>query len=106
MIIYYYFSRSRRPDAIPCTSLVLQLMDFEEQLAKKCNKKSKKSNSAVEVIFERLPLTANWKAKIKVAYPMLILLLILSLLCKVVYEILFESSIFKEDNMDEELVCY
>ena len=80
-------------------------MDFEEQLAKKCNKKSKKSNSAVEVIFERLPLTANWKAKIKVAYPMLILLLILSLLLKVVYEILFESSIFKED-IDEELVCF
>ena len=102
MLNIVVFSRSRRPDAIPSTSLVLQLMDFEEQLAKKC-KKSKKSS--VDVIFES-PLTANWKAKIKVAYPMLILLLILSLLCKVVYEILFESSIFKEDNMDEELVCY
>ena len=98
----FIFSRSRRPDAIPSTSLVLQLMDFEEQLAKKC-KKTKKS-SAVEVIFES-PLTANWKAKIKVAYPMLILLLILSLLLKVIYEILFEGSIFKED-IDDELVCF
>ena len=54
----------------------------------------------------RSPLTADWKAKIKIALPLLIYSLIVLLLFKVIYEILSESSIFVDEDLDDELVCF
>ena len=94
-----FFFRSRRPEAKPSTSLVLQLMDFEDNLAKNCKEPQKTS-------LLKSPLTADWKAKIKIALPLLIYSLIVLLLFKVIYEILSESSIFVDENLDDELVCF
>lgn len=81
------FFRSRRQEAKPSTSLILQLMDFE------CKLRAKKQDKKVK--------NFDWKNLTKLAVPLSIYFMIFALICKVIYD-----SIFKKDQEEDEIVCY
>ena len=98
--VFFSIFRSRRPEAKPSTSLVLQLMDFEDSLRKT------KSKSPEKLSILKSPLSADWKSKMKNGLPLLIYVLIFVLFLKVMYEMVSQSSIFVDESMEEELVCF
>ena len=98
--VFFSIFRSRRPEAKPSTSLVLQLMDFEDSLRKT------KSKSPEKLSILKSPLSADWKSKMKNGLPLLIYVLIFALFLKVMYEMVSQSSIFVDESMEEELVCF
>ena len=82
--------RSRRPEARPSTSLVLQLMDFEEKLRLVSDKTKQSFSGTLKkrgIAFFHL----DWKGKIKLAIPLSIYLMIAMLVVKIIYEVLFDQ---------------
>ena len=107
--------RCRRPEARPSTSLVLQLMDFDEKLRLVSDKTKQSFSGTLKkrvIAFFHL----DWKGKIKLAIPLSIYLMIAMLVVKIIYEVLFDQdsrSIFTgklrqkmEKTSDDDLVCF
>lgn len=95
--------RSRRPEAKPSTSLVLQLMDFADKI--RFNKKKPKSTLSSPSSKMSKFCQMDWKSQVKVAIPLSIYFMLMSLVLKMMYEAFFES-ISSENESNEELVCY
>ena len=96
----FSFFRSRRPEAKPSTSLVLQLMDFQDALKNSSHQKSTKINT-------KTFLELDWRAKAKLAVPLTIYFLILAVVFRMLYSVIFENGIFDNESDEEgELVCY
>ena len=112
-LFYVLFFRSRRPEARPSTSLVLQLMDFEEKLQFKVDKTKQKRLSGARGILTSF-YHLDWKGKIKLAIPLSIYLMITALVVKIIYEVVFgqdSRSIFpkqmrQHETSDDDLVCF
>ena len=108
--------RSRRPEARPSTSLVLQLMDFEEKLRLVSNKTKQSSLGSKLLPNLKSFFHLDWRGKIKLAIPLSIYLMIAMLVVKIIYEVLFDQdsrSIFTgklrqkmEKTSDDDLVCF
>ena len=75
-------------------------MDFEDSL--KGKKSGKTPNSSLSSTKKFLEL--DWRAKVKLAVPLTIYFLILAVVFKLLYSVIFES-IFEEDE-NGEVVCY
>ena len=100
--------RNRRPEARPSTSLVLQLMDFEDALKGKGGgsiRASQSSQSSSMRSSTKKFLELDWRAKAKLALPLTIYLLIVAVVIKLLYSFLLR---ILEDNDEEngELVCF
>ena len=101
-----FFFRNRRPEARPSTSLVLQLMDFEDALKGKggsitASQSSQSSmRSSTKKFFE-----LDWRAKAKLALPLTIYLLVVAVVIKLLYSLLLRI-LEDEDDDNGELVCF
>ena len=83
--------RSRRPEARPSTSLVLQLMDFEEKLRLVSNKTKQSSLGSKLLPNLKSFFHLDWRGKIKLAIPLSIYLMIAMLVVKIIYEVVFDQ---------------
>ena len=107
-ITWHFLFRNRRPEARPSTSLVLQLMDFEDALKGKGGgsiRASQSSQSSSMRSSTKKFLELDWRAKAKLALPLTIYLLVVAVVIKLLYSLLLR--ILEDDDDDNgELVCF